>query len=819
MRVLRVAESVPLWIGSGLLFAAGCLDRPFICTKSSQCVLEDGRRGVCEANQRCSVPDDTCASRRRFVELTTSDRCVGEPCGVLGGPCCAQDTCNDGYCRDRRCQCVAASLAAGEAHTCAAFGDGRVSCWGSGSSGQIGDGVSTTGALPREVLELRNVVQVTAGDAHTCALLGDKTVVCWGDNGHGQLGDGKTTNLTQPAMPVFRLTGVAQIVAGGEHTCARMANGTAFCWGSNSFGQLGIGKKQLTPAEPVAGLGGTGVLEGIEALAAAGELTCALLRDGRVACWGRNDMRQIEPGMPPGMGPRQFAFPNLVAGVTDAAEITAGPNHVCARRRDAAVLCWGQNATKPNLVSFGLAMPIAMAAGGQHTCALTADGAVQCWGSNTWRQLGDESETTRAAPAPVPGVTGAVALAAGGRHTCARLRDGSVTCWGARSHGQLGDDYPTVISRPTKVADLPGGVAEIRAGGLHTCARLRNGTVACWGHNDWGQLGDRDAPARSAPWTVPGLTGVGQIAVGDDFTCARFEGTSRIGCWGRGDAGQLGDGMRRTTAQPDQVTPVLPVNEPVIDLVSGFSHTCSVGRSGQVSCWGRNQFGVLGHEMPFISPPLLVNLNPADAVQLALGNTYSCARRASGLVSCWGTGASGEINGMARWQHSVTPSHVSGVVEAKGIASGVQHLCAIVSKGEAFCWGAGGMGQLGSSNQAPANPPARVPEVTEPAELVAAGGAFSCASTGRAIYCWGSNRTGELGDGTLVSRPRAGVVIGLSGPLLSLAAGQAHACAVTGAGEAFCWGRNVAGELGSGIPIARATPAPVRLVCRRPASP
>src|SRR5262249_29554741 len=139
------------------------------------------------------------------------------------------------------------AIAAGRNHTCALRGNSTVSCWGSDSSGQLGDGASGLNQLiPVPVAGLSNVIAIAAGEAHTCALVADGTVRCWGDNSSGQLGDGTFAPKSTP-NPVPNLFRVVAIAAGGtlgaSHTCALTAEGAVFCWGANGSGQLGDGTR------------------------------------------------------------------------------------------------------------------------------------------------------------------------------------------------------------------------------------------------------------------------------------------------------------------------------------------------------------------------------------------------------------------------------------------------------------------------------------------------------------------------------------------------------------------------------------------------
>ncbi|MBI2894491.1 MAG: hypothetical protein HYY06_13145 [Deltaproteobacteria bacterium] len=185
----------------------------------------------------------------------------------------------------------AVRLAVGARHTCVHDAKGRVICWGDNSDYQVG--VPERGRVyePREA-GLSGARAVTCGGSHTCAWLGGADVRCWGRNESGQLGDGTRVGPTFVPVAVSGLAeDVVEVAAGGEHTCARTAQGTAACWGANGRGQLGDGttEDRLGPVL-VSGL------EGVRRIAAAAFHTCAVLDDGGVACWGANDSGQLGDG-------------------------------------------------------------------------------------------------------------------------------------------------------------------------------------------------------------------------------------------------------------------------------------------------------------------------------------------------------------------------------------------------------------------------------------------------------------------------------------------------------------------------------------------
>jgi alpha-tubulin suppressor-like RCC1 family protein len=351
---------------------------------------------------------------------------------------------------------TAAAIAAGWEHTCAVLPGGTVKCWGVNTHGQLGDGTETNRKTPVTVTGLTGVTAVDASFWHTCAVAGG-AVSCWGMNNLGQLGDGTTTSSSAP-VSVAGITGATAVAAGGGFTCALEAGGSVKCWGSNVYGQLGDGGVAGSSSSAPVSVAG---ITGATAVAAGGGFTCALEAGGSVKCWGSNVYGQL------GDGTTTDAFtPVTVAGLTGVTAITAGENH---------------------------------------TCASEAGGSVKCWGWNIGGQLGDGSTTNRKTPVTVVGLTGGAGIAAGELHSCASVAGGSLKCWGNNTFGQLGDGTGTDSLTPVTVTTLTGVTAVAAGGPGHTCALASGGTVACWGRNDGGQLGDGTTADSWTPGTVIGL--------------------------------------------------------------------------------------------------------------------------------------------------------------------------------------------------------------------------------------------------------------------------------------------------------------------------
>lgn len=352
-----------------------------------------------------------------------------------------------------------------------------------------------------------SVVAVAAGETHTCLLTGDGAVWCWGANSYGQLGDGTRINRRVP-VPVIGLTsGVKAIAAGGHHTCALTGSGEVRCWGRNNYGQIGDGTTYLrTQPVPVR------LPAQASSVTAGYAHTCAVRDDGTAMCWGSNTSGQLGDNTT-----ISRRTPVLVNGLTPVRTLAAGGAHTCASLNDGSVRCWGNNYSgqlgdgtrthrRTPVPVPGLGTVIAIGAGGSHSCALDTTGTLACWGNNYYGQLGDGTTSQRLAPVPVTGMTRPVyAFSTGLVHTCMLQDDGAATCVGWNIYGQLGDGTTTNRSRPVAVSGLPAATAIMAANGLgsagHSCA-LVDGGLQCWGKNNYGQLGDNSYVQRTVPVAV-----------------------------------------------------------------------------------------------------------------------------------------------------------------------------------------------------------------------------------------------------------------------------------------------------------------------------
>ena len=321
-------------------------------------------------------------------------------------------------------------------------------------------------------------------------------------------------------------------------------------------------------------------------------------------------------------------------------DVSAGSSLTCAVLSDGSLRCWGNGlgyGPVPVVVSK-ISRAIAVSVGSDggysavalvHVCALIADGSVQCWGNNTDGQAtGTLQSGGGASPAAVAGITSAIAVSAGGQHTCALLKDGTVRCWGSNSNGQLGNGNTSASGPPTAVVGL-GGAVQVSAGASHTCARLEDGTVQCWG-------------------LAPGLNSTpGDIGVSD-----------------------------------------------VVDVSAGYQHSCVVFQDGSVACWGCLYDSGTGPGFNCDERPGTAKVpSVSQAVAISTGYKHRCALLVDHSIQCWGNDGNGKLGiGASDWyadSGGVNSGLVIGVTQGVKVVVGYDRSCAIIADGSLQCWGAG----------------------------------------------------------------------------------------------------------------------------------
>jgi alpha-tubulin suppressor-like RCC1 family protein len=267
--------------------------------------------------------------------------------------------------------------------------------------------------------------------------------------------------------------------------------------------------------------------------------------------------------------------------------------------------------------------------------------------------------------------------------------DNTVACWGYNDYGQLGNGSMATATAPT-----PNGVTgatAVASGTSYSCAILQDKTATCWGANYGGQLGNGDPAqvpnSQPSPVKVVALTNAKQISAGTSHTCA-VDGDGKAWCWGSNFYGQLGNGSTTATSTPQPITSL----SGVVQISAGNYFTCALLSTHQVSCWGVDDHGQLGNgtvsdtSTPNPTPNVIPNLN--DAVYVwAGGENHACAIRQGGAIACWGDSDSDQL-GVTGLSGAVTkPVQIVQPTTAVNVVTGSNTSCAITTDGRGYCWG------------------------------------------------------------------------------------------------------------------------------------
>ncbi|MDB5167906.1 MAG: cell surface receptor domain protein, partial [Candidatus Saccharibacteria bacterium] len=620
----------------------------------------------------------------------------------------------------------------------------------------------------------------------------------------GPAGGGQSVTITgQNFTPGWKE--ISQITSGANHSCG-IYDSQAYCWGINTYGQLGNNTRNASSA-PVA-VDTSGVLSGktIISVAAGVGHTCAVASDNQTYCWGYNAYGQL------------------------------GNNSAVTSYKPVAVDTAGVLASKTVL---------SIATGGYHTCAVTSDNLMYCWGYNYYGALGNNSTTQSNVPVAVT-TTGVLngktvtSITAGDYHTCAIASDSQAYCWGYNAYGQLGNNSTAQSTVPVAVVTtgvLNGKtVSSITTGATHTCAVASDNLSYCWGDGGNGQLGNNSTTSSSVPVatvTTGVLNGktVSSIVAGAKHTCA-VASDSQAYCWGYNGYGQLGNNSTGQSTVPVAVTATgILAGKTVLSFATDGHHTCAVASDNQAYCWGQNINGQLGNSS-------LTNSSVAVAVQqisirmpivkfgTALATNVQVVSNTSLSVVSPAASAGIATVSVTSYDNQIATLSNAYTFEAGPQASGVTPTAGIISGGDTIT--ITGTNFTTASTVLIANVAATSVTVVDSTTLtavtpagvagardikvVSADGQQSVLSAGflyrdlAPVISSVTPAKGPAGGGQSVTITGQNFTPGWK-EISQITGGANHSCGIYN-GQAYCWGINTYGQLGnnstntSSVPVA-----------------
>jgi alpha-tubulin suppressor-like RCC1 family protein len=342
---------------------------------------------------------------------------------------------------------------------------------------------------------------LAAGPYHTCGIDSGR-LLCWGSNDTGELGVGDTTPRTSPAT--IAGTDWKEVVVGETHTCARRTGGSLWCWGDNAEGQLGIGPSAAMSTPSFVSLSAPA-----QQLASTYAHSCAVDDTHALFCWGANEEGQLAQDDPfsAGVGVNRD-HPVQVGSDHDWLVADTGQGHTCGVRAPGNLWCWGRNSDGELGLGAGSAGQTRspgrvgkaedwrdVRIGQETSCGLRGTGSLWCWGGNDFGECGLGDTAQRDVPTAVGAFEDWKVISTDTFHTCGVRSDGSLYCWGRNIEGELGLGDAKARLTPTRVDDATDWIS-VAAGRFHTCALKSDRSVLCTGQNDKGQLGLGDTTSR-----------------------------------------------------------------------------------------------------------------------------------------------------------------------------------------------------------------------------------------------------------------------------------------------------------------------------------
>lgn len=343
------------------------------------------------------------------------------------------------------------------------------------------------------------------------------------------------------------------------------------------------------------------------------------------------------------------------------------------------------------------------------------------------------------------------------------------------------------------------------------CVITGDNKLYCWGRNDTGQVGTgSEENFVYHPTEVTGITGkVIQVKTGYRHSCALTD-LKTLWCWGENDYGQLANEENSSSRVP---TKVLGIDNAVSVSVNG-KFSCAVLEDKTVKCWGKNDFGQLGdgtNESRNI-PTTVKNIS--GAVQISTGYSNACVLLEDKTIKCWGKNEKGQLGDQTQVNRN-EPVSVIDIDNAVSVQCGDEHTCAILEDKTVKCWGMGIVGQLGNGEYRNYVVPVKVLNLDD-CETLDAGNWTNCAiKTGGVLQCWGLGGDGQLGNGVTGSEGDSNYPVDIlyqAETVKMVSTGKYHTCAVFESGTLKCWGANGSAQLGRGSEDSNTYSYPVDVI-------
>jgi alpha-tubulin suppressor-like RCC1 family protein len=698
-------------------------------------------------------------------------------------------------------------VSAGDYHTIALATNGTLWTWGLNLVGQLGIGNTYDCILPVSIGTDTDWSEISCGEVHTLGLKSNRTLWSWGGNGAGQLGMGDTESQNWEPFQIGTDSDWLRIAAGNAHNLALKTNGTIWSWGSNTWGELGVGdtNDKFSPTL-------VGTDSDWSRITAGNAHSLAIKTNGMLWGWGFNISGQL------GLGDTadwQILTPTQIGTMTDWSMVTVGTDYTIGIKTNGTMLVTGNN----DYGQLGLGDNI---------------------GRNTLTQINSDSDWV---------------MSEGGKRnnpaamaTIAIKTNGSLWSWGDNQFGQLGlgdtieRNTPTQIGTASDWSFIGGFFAQ-------TVTIKTNGSLWVWGQNSAYQLGLGDTINRDIPYPLgspsPPLYLLLIIISSSQITLcwtdisineSGFKVERKFGSTGTYQ--EIGTTNSNVNSYVDSgIFPPVSIyyrvrsynkygdspysNEKKVILsgdwfkiVSGLAHTIGLKTNRTLWAWGQNGYGQLGDETTTNrNSPREIGIN-SDWSAIAAGDSYTIAIKTNpaggGTLWSWGYNNVDTRLGLGDTINRTTPSQIGNNSDWLMVEAGDTHAIALKTNKTIWVWGVNSLGQLGLGDTNNRNTPTQIIIGTDSDwSTVAAGYYYTIAlKTTGTIWSWGTNGSGQLGLGDNTQRNTPSQ-IGTDSNWFMIAAGKQHTLVLKTDYTIWSWGYNAFGQLGLDDTTQRNTPTQI----------
>ncbi len=714
--------------------------------------------GTCTDLDECQAGASVCGAAGQCHNAAGSYFCECGPGQVWNGATCEQ--------------AGVRKIGSGAEHVCRIDALGEMRCWGKNTSGQLGDGTKsrrnvmtpvtgshvwksvtvfrdTTCAIdtgsrlwcwgllggvagtpfqasePTQAGSAADWVQVSVGEGHICGLHQDGALTCWGANSQGQLGVPSPTFAPVDA-PVQVEPGTAWgvVAAGVGYTCAVKRDGSLWCWGANTYGNLGDGTlaSRSTPTRVGSEVDWRTVDTG------AFYTTCGIRLDGNLWCWGQNVYGQVVGGTD-----TKVVAPQKQAGPGGWRSVDSGSLSTCGTLFNDTVSCWGRiigvDATPLGTGTLSEMGPVKDAAPSEpgavgarfptFVCAQTKDDSTWCWGQNNDGQLAIGSFANKAEPERVGQATWSQ-IGPGAGYTCGLRQDGTLWCWGGGSAIQwplMSAGQPILVQSPVQVD--PGNTwRSLSVGAADFCGVKNDKSLWCAG-------GDFSAKITQF--------GTDQKWASVDLGGGFYITTYWLLAAGLRDDRSLWSFVDSTTQPVTQFGTLTDWDEVAISR----AHACG-RRAGSLWCWFQSKPSDAPRQVGTTSDWKLVRSSAQFTTLSATVPAMGYGIRTDGTMWSWTATASAPL----------TPTPIGQGTTWDTLDVGPGFICAIATDHSLWCWGETDISVLLATGEIKRSPePVRVGTSNDWAQIELGRAHLTALKTDGSLWAWGFGENGELGQG------------------------------------------------------------------------